>query len=354
MVYDRSNRFLAVSLWDAESPIRLRILHVGKPRRIDSSFWREIITVALARRVGVADQETNGLRWIYGENDGLPGLIVDGYAQTLVIKLYSAAWFPWLEDIKAQLVDLLSPERIVLRLSRNTSPAKHLRDGSILSGSKPADPVVFCESGIFFRADVLKGQKTGFFLDQRENRRRMESLSKNRTVLNAFAYSGGFSLYAARGGARHVTSIDQSPHALAELQENWRLNGNVPSIRNCRHEEVQADVFAWLPDRKDAFELVVIDPPSLASRKSDREKALQAYQQLARGGLGITKKDGHLVCCSCSSHVSRDDFIGLTKKALAGSSRRAEVIDFTGHAPDHPRGIPELDYLKAVWIRLLN
>lgn len=351
VIYDRSDRFLALGLYDPISPIRLRILHQGKPTPVDETFWDRKVTTALARRNEVADTATNGLRWIYGENDGFPGLVLDGYDRTLVVKIYSAAWFPWLEAVQKALVARLDPERIVLRLSRNIQPPESHQDATVLHGSVPPGPVRFSESGIYFQADVLRGQKTGFFLDQRENRRRVEELSRDRTVLNTFSHSGGFSLYAARGGARGVVSVDQSAHALAELKSNWRLNEADPVIRNCSHEELQADVFAWLPEVTTNYGLVIIDPPSLAARKEDRPVALKAYQRLARSGLNITEKGGHLVCCSCSSHISREDFVEAIRQAVESSSRKGTITEVTGHAPDHPGGIPELDYLKAVWIR---
>src|SRR5258706_6398080 len=269
VVYDRKDRFLAMGLFDPDSPIRVRLLHVGKPETIDQAWWLKRLDRALKRRRGLFDEQTTGFRWINGESDGWPGLILDRYDTTLVLKLYTAAWLPRLEEIVGIIKERLGPERIVLRLSRNIqkSAGRHFAktDGEVLSGSPPAGPLIFLESGLRFEADVMRGQKTGFFLDQRENRRTVQTLARGRNVLNAFSFSGGFSLYAARGGARSVTDLDISPHALDAARRNFTLNHGDPAVVQRRHETIQADAFLWLERnlvRK--FDLIILDPPSLA------------------------------------------------------------------------------------------
>ena len=355
VVYDRNNRFLAVGLYDPESPIRLRILHAGKPQAIDPAWWEARLQATMARRNGVLDDKTNGLRWINGENDGWPGLVVDQYAGVVVLKLYSMAWFRHLELVTALLQRRLSPDVMILRLSRNIQESAARQgawvDGQPLRGKLPDGPVVFCESGLRFLTDVVKGQKTGFFLDQRENRRRVERLASGRSVLNLFSYSGGFSLYAARGGATSVTSVDISGHALSELNKNWELNLDTPRLISCRHEEVQADVFEWLGQGKECFDMVVIDPPSLARREREREGALRAYEKLAAAGLARLQAGGVLVCASCSAHVSTDEFTAAVGRALRHSGRNLLELEITGHAQDHPVTVEELRYLKAIFLR---
>ncbi|MEO0454067.1 MAG: class I SAM-dependent rRNA methyltransferase [Verrucomicrobiota bacterium] len=354
IIFDKKNTFMAIGLYDAKSPIRLRVLHCGMPRPIDAAFWGAKIEQAIERRQSVVEAQTTGLRWIYGENDGWPGLILDGYADSLVLKIYTAAWLPYLETLVPLFQNCLGAERLVFRHSRNmeaVSAANHYRDGQLLVGEAPDGPVRFQESGIWFYADLIQGQKTGFFLDQRENRRRVEALAQGHEVLNCFSFSGGFSLYAARGGARSVVSVDQSAHALTELVENWKLNENHSAILNCPHEEVRADVYRWLPDQKKRYGLVIIDPPSMAPRKADREKAISAYRQLLIDGLRSTEKGGTLVFCSCSAHVSKEDFIDLARDVLTRERSRAKITEKTGHAADHPSRIPELDYLKALYIQ---
>jgi len=205
VIYDRKDAFLAVGLYDADSPIRVRILHAGKPKTIDAKWWHARLEQALARRRGLFDERTTGYRCVNGESDGWPGLVLDRYDSTLVLKLYTAAWLPRLEEVTELINTQLPNERMVLRLSRNIQDAALGRfarnDGQMLRGPSPDGPVIFLESGLRFEADVLRGQKTGFFLDQRENRREVETLARGRRVLNAFSFSGGFSVYAARGGA---------------------------------------------------------------------------------------------------------------------------------------------------------
>ncbi|NDE99544.1 MAG: class I SAM-dependent rRNA methyltransferase, partial [Verrucomicrobia bacterium] len=212
VIFDRKDKFLALGLYDALSPIRVRVLHHGKPVTADDAWWRARLQATLARRAGLFDAQTTGYRCISGESDGWPGLVLDRYDTTFVLKLYSAVWLPRVGEIVQWLSEALPPGRLVLRLSRNIQSLAEkdfsLRDGQVLRGDAPAGPVVFLETGIRFEAEVIRGQKTGFFLDQRENRRRVEMLAAGRDVLNAFSFSGGFSLYAARGGARSTTDLD--------------------------------------------------------------------------------------------------------------------------------------------------
>jgi 23S rRNA (cytosine1962-C5)-methyltransferase len=196
VVYDRQDCFLAVGLFDPGSPIRLRVLHAGKPATINDAWWAGRLNQAIERRQGLFDAQTTGHRWINGESDGWPGLVLDRYETTLVLKLYTAAWLPRLDEIARLLAERLRPERIVLRLSRNIQQVatEHFakRDGEVLKGAPPNEPVIFLESGLRFEADVLQGQKTGFFLDQRQNRCEVAALAAGRDVLNAFSFSGGF------------------------------------------------------------------------------------------------------------------------------------------------------------------
>jgi 23S rRNA (cytosine1962-C5)-methyltransferase len=215
-----------------------------------------------------------------------------------------------------------------------------------------AEPVVFLENGIRFEADVLRGQKTGFFLDQRENRREIGELARGREVLNAFSFSGGFSLYAAHGGAKSVTDLDLSPHALAAAQRNFQLNAANPAVAGCRHECVQADAFEWLAGG-DArrYGLIVLDPPSLAKREAERDGAIRAYARLAESGIRWLARDGLLLACSCSAHVSAEEFFGAVRQAAVNSGHRFVELKTTRHAPDHPATFKEADYLKGIFLK---
>jgi len=356
VVYDRQDRFLAAGLFDPESPLRLRVLQARKPAVIEASWFQARLLEAIGSREGAFGPETTGYRWISGESDGWPGLVLDRYGSAAVLKLYTLAWLPWLKLVSELVMRQLQPERLILRLSRNIQESARERfghhDGQILHGPPLTGPVVFLENGVRFEAEVLQGQKTGFFLDQRENRRRIGELARGRTVLNAFSFSGGFSLYAARGGARRAVDLDISAHALAAANRNFALNRDHPEMAACRHETVQADTFQWLETAPaEEFELIILDPPSLAKREVERDGALQAYQRLVRLAVRRLAQGGQLLTCSCSAHVAADDFFRAVESAARSERRPFEVMDRTGHAPDHPARIPEAQYLKGIYLR---
>lgn len=363
VVYDRKDRFLAIGLFDPQSPIRVRILHQGKPVQINAEWWVAQLERAVERRSAFFDSQTNGYRLIHGENDGWPGLTLDRYDQTFVLKIYTGAWLPMLNEIARMVRNELRPERLVLRLSRNIRPDASdragsrlpIKDGEILFGEPVVQPVVFMESGLRFEADVVRGQKTGFFLDQRENRRRVERLAQGRRMLNAFSFSGGFSLYAARGGADAVTDLDISSHALESARRNFALNSSDSKVTRARHETVQADAFDWLSASHDRrYDLIVLDPPSFAKRETERAAAIGAYQRLAALGIERLANAGILAACSCSAHVAADEFFGAVRAAAKNSGRKFEELETTGHPPDHPATFDEAHYLKAIYLRFTS
>ena len=361
VIFDRKDEFLAVGLYDPDSPIRVRILHAGKPQQINDAWWAERLRQASERRHGLFDAQTNGYRLINGESDGWPALVLDRYDRTLVLKLYSAAWLPRLEEISKLIVTKLQPKHLVLRLSRNIQETARktisAQDGQILYGNPKMSGQTcptFLETGLRFEADVRHGQKTGFFLDQRENRRAVESLSKGRRALNAFSFSGGFSLYAARGGAASVTDLDISAHALAAAKRNFELNKNIQAVAECRHELVQADAFDWLGAHKSRqFDLVVLDPPSFAKRETERAGAIRAYERLADLGISHLTRGGILVACSCSAHVAAEEFFGAVRRSAAKCGIQFREIKTTRHAPDHPAKFKEAEYLKAIYLQFV-
>ena len=346
-VFDRNDKFLAIGLYDPFSPIRLRVLHTGKPTKIDTRWFAQNLERALTKRDGLFDSNTTGYRCINGENDNWPGLVLDRYAATYVIKIYTAAWLPRLEEIVA----LMSfANRLVVRLSRNIQEiAKtefNLTDGQTLRGETPNGPIVFLENGLRLEADVVRGQKTGFFLDQRENRRNVQDLARGKSVLNTFSFSGGFSVYAAKGGAKAVASLDISQHALDSANRNFALNN-----LECPHETIRADAFDWIKNTKRNFDLIVLDPPSLAKRESERTEAVRAYSKLIGSAIERLNGNGILVAASCSAHVKAEEFFEIARRAAQGSGRRFEELKTTRHAPDHPVTFPEADYLKCIYLR---
>jgi 23S rRNA (cytosine1962-C5)-methyltransferase len=360
VIYDRKDRFLAMGLFDPGSPIRVRILHAGKPQTIDRAWWQARLEQALDRRRDLFDAQTTGYRLIHGESDGWPGLVLDRYDTTLVLKLYTVAWLPRLDDMLALLKENAPGERVVLRLSRNIQPVAEKQfqqcDGKVIFSQRAEPefgaPIIFQESGLRFEADVLRGQKTGFFLDQRENRREVETLARGRRVLNAFSFSGGFSVYAARGGATAVTDLDISAHALAAAQRNFALNKNYPGVAACHHDTAQGDAFEWLAANAAKFDLVVLDPPSLAKRAVEREGALRAYERLATLGLERLAREGILVAGSCSAHVPAEEFFEVVRRAAAKSGRKFAELKTLRHPPDHPANFKEAEYLKVIYLKL--
>lgn len=342
VIYDRKDRFLAVGFYDPESPIRVRVVHCGKPEVIGDSWWREKFTESLSKRSGVMQAGvTDGVRLINGESDGWPGAVLDRYGDTLVWKIYSVVW----EGMVGLLGELASAvdgcERCVLRRSRNLGG----KEVEVIAGSAPGGAVVFMENGLRYEAEVMRGQKTGFFLDQRDNRARVRDLAAGRSVLNVFSFSGAFSVSAAAGGATSVTDVDISQHALDSGRRNFVLNRG--DVGHCPRNEVKADAFAWLKETGGSYGVVIVDPPSMAKREKEREGAMRAYGRLARAAKRVTAPGGVLVMASCSGHVRADEFGELVKKEIGG-----EVFGEWGHAADHRATFPEANYLKAVYFRV--
>ena len=351
VVYDRRDRFLAIGLYDPASPIRLRVLQVGKPATIDRVWWLARARDADELRAPIRETDTDGYRCINGDSEGFPGLVADRYADTLVVKLYSPVWLPRWEEIESVLREVFSPRFLVLRLSRNlTDPASAVGIHEGFLGDRGDDVVVFRENGIRFESAVLHGQKTGFFLDQRDNRRRVEQLAAGRDVLNVFSFSGGFSLYAARGGARHVTDLDISAHALEAAERNFRLNDEDPRISSVRRDRIQADAFRWLDEDERTYDLIVVDPPSLAKREKERAGALRAYHALNQRAIAKLRRGGILVAASCSAHVSAQEFLGTLREIARQSGRPWRELWESAHAVDHPARFPEAGYLKALCV----
>ncbi len=349
VIFDKKRRFLGIGLYDPDSKIRVRLLRVLKPALIGENFFEKKLLTAKKRRAPLLSPQTNGYRLLHGENDGMPGLVIDCYAQTAVIKLYTLAWIPHLREVLAALGKIISPDRVVFRLSDKLkkNPSR-LENGTILYGKMPQSPLIFSENGLLFEVDPFFGQKTGFFLDQRENRARVENLAKGKRVLNAFSYTGGFSVYAARGGAKSTVSLDASKTAIAAAERNFALNFANHDI----HKGIVGDAFkimAAMKNEKRLFEMVIIDPPSFAHKKSQRDGAVRAYQQLTRLGVSLLAPNGILVQASCSSRVNTELFFKSIRFAARQAGRPLKEIERSGHALDHPIGFSEGEYLKCLF-----
>lgn len=358
VIFDNDRQFVAIGLFDPTSPIRIRILHQGKPTTIDTAWWAAKVGAAIERRKPVlAAGDTTGYRVIHGENDGLSGLVLDRYDDTYVLKIYTAAWLPHLAALLPIIDDQLHPTSLVVRFSRDVAGQQlfGLRDGTALIGEAPTAPVLFREHGLTFESDVVRGQKTGHFLDQRDNRSKVRPLAKGGRVLDLFSCTGGFSVSAAAGGATSVHSVDLSSAALETATRNMQHNAFIKNIQACKHTTQAADVFDVLQaygKQERQFDLVIVDPPSFARKQSDRDRALHAYRRLTRLALDLVVDGGILVQSSCSSRVGTDEFYDGVHAAASSTDHRVGEMLRTGHAADHPIGFPEGAYLKTIFMRV--
>lgn len=368
VVFDEHRKFVAVGLWDPTSPIRIRVLQHGEQATIDGGWFRGRLDVAAERRGSLLeDSGTTGVRLVNGENDGLPGLVLDRYDDTLVLKLYSRAWFVHLPLLLDAIVGRHRPRRVVLRLARvvqrgvagsgdvSELAGTPLVDGQILLGDEPRGPVVFTEGGLRFEADVVAGQKTGFFLDQRQNRSKVRALTQGAQVLDLYSATGGFTVNAAAGGARSVHSVDISPAAIAATRRNLELNAERRNVARCEHEVTTGDASEALQSfirRRARFDVVVIDPPSFASKQNQVPGALRAYGRLTELAVGVLRPGGWLVQASCSARVPTPDFVEAVTEAAFRAGVRLTDVERTGHAVDHPIGFAQGEYLKAVFARV--
>jgi 23S rRNA (cytosine1962-C5)-methyltransferase len=377
VIFDRKNRFLGAGLWDPDGPIRVRMHVFGTPENIGAESFRSRITVALDRRRPLLnDPETTGIRLLHGEGDGFSGLVADLYGAFVVVKVYSRSWLPWLEtvldELQAGLLGYgIQVQGILLRTARKVgrtpgAPA-WLSEPTMLSGAFPdagahpdAGALPFLEGGLRYESHPLVGHKTGFYLDQRENRSRVRELCANEgklplsRVLNVFSYTGGFSLAAAAGGAKAVTSLDVSQQALAQAERHFSLNAAHPRVAKSQHSIYAGDAFQGmeaLAAEGQRFGLVVVDPPSFAKEATQETRAIAQYGRLTRLALRLLVPGGILVQASCSSRVQTPDFLQGVHDAARAAGRELEELECTGHPVDHPIGFSEGAYLKAIFAR---
>ncbi|GIW98715.1 MAG: ribosomal RNA large subunit methyltransferase I [Pirellulaceae bacterium] len=348
----RGDRPIASGLYDPEHPIRVRVCRTEPPWELDHRWLASRLHLASTLRRGLTRTEkTTGYRLVNGEGDRLPGLIVDIYGDTAVVKLDGGAPeafydCSWLGD---WLVTQVGVRRVVRRYRQRG------RAGEVLCGMPWTAPVEFLENGMRLTADCLQGQKTGFFLDQRDNRQAIAWVSSGRSVLNLFSYTGGFSVAAGMGGAKSVTSVDSASRAIADAQRHWELN-QLPSTN---HEAIVADCFEFLEkaaSRGRTWDLVVSDPPSFAPNQRSRSAALAAYAKLAQLALQVTAPQGLLAVASCSSHIGAAEFYQLHLDVLAKARRPATLLLQRDLPCDHPTplAMPEMRYLKFLLFHLAS
>jgi 23S rRNA (cytosine1962-C5)-methyltransferase len=352
-VRDASGKVLGLAAYSPKSQIRARVWTFDAAEEVDAAFFRGRIQRALALREALpAAKHTNALRLVNGESDGLPGLVVDRYADVLVAQFLAAGVERWREPILDALIELSGCEALFERSDAEVRKLEGLEPRvGFARGNRNATRCPIIEYGLNFRVDVEQGQKTGFFLDQRENRQRVRALAAGREVLDGFSYTGGFSIAALAGGAKRVTAIESSAPALEVAKENLAAN----PLDASRVEFVQADVFAHLRKLRDSaarFDLIVLDPPKFAPSAAQVEKAARAYKDINLWALKLLAPGGLLATFSCSGGVSAELFQSIVAGAGLDAGADAKIIERFGAAADHPVALefPEGDYLKGLLV----
>lgn len=346
-VYTSAGEYIATGHYQIGS-IAVRVLSF-KQRTIDKDFWKERLAVAMdvRRRIGVAgNPRNNTYRLVHGEGDNLPGLIIDIYGKTAVMQAHSPGMHYAKDDIAAALMQVTDAVENIFYKSETTLPYKAelgQENGFIIGGS--TDNIAM-ENGLKFHVDWLKGQKTGFFVDQRENRALLETYSKGRKVLNMFCYTGGFSFYAMRGGAELVHSVDSSAKAVELTDANIELN--FPG--DTRHKSFAEDAFKFLDNMGSDYDLIILDPPAFAKHREALRNALQGYKRLNAKALTKIKPGGIIFTFSCSQVVTKENFRNAVFSASAISGRNVRILHQLTQPADHPVNIyhPEGEYLKGL------
>ncbi len=346
-VYTANDDYIATGHYQIGS-IAIRVLSF-KQRTIDKDFWKERLSIAMdvRRCIGVAGNPNNNTyRLVHGEGDNLPGLIIDIYGKTAVMQAHSPGMHFAKDDIAAALMQVNDEVENIYYKSETTLPYKAelgQENGFIAGGS--SDNIAI-ENGLKFHVDWLKGQKTGFFVDQRENRALLETYSKGRKVLNMFCYTGGFSFYAMRGGAEIVHSVDSSAKAVELTEAN--INLNFPG--DTRHKAFAEDAFRFLDNMGNDYDLIILDPPAFAKHKEALRNALQGYKRLNAKALSKIKPGGIIFTFSCSQVVTKENFRNAVFSASAISGRNVRILHQLTQPADHPVNIyhPEGEYLKGL------
>ncbi|MBQ5350808.1 MAG: class I SAM-dependent rRNA methyltransferase, partial [Bacteroidaceae bacterium] len=345
---DNDGKFIAVGHWQIGS-IAVRVLSFDD-EEINFDFWKRRLKVAddVRRSIGVAGRADNTTyRMVHGEGDNLPGLVIDRYGSTVVMQAHSVGMHVCREEIAKAIVDVMNGEvENVYYKSETTLPFKadlNQENGFLIGGSKDN---VALENGLKFHVDWLKGQKTGFFVDQRDNRSLLEHYAKGRSVLNMFCYTGGFSFYAMRGGAKLVHSVDSSAKAIDLTNANVELN--FPGDE--RHKAYAEDAFKYLEAMGDQYDLIILDPPAFAKHKDALRNALRGYTKLNAKAFEKIKPGGILFTFSCSQAVNKDQFRMAVFTAAAQSGRSVRILHQLHQPADHPINIyhPEGEYLKGL------
>ena len=348
-VYSAKGTFLARALYNPASQIALRIL-TTHDEPIDADFFARRVRTAWEYRQRFCD--VNSCRAIYAEADFLPGLVVDKFGGVLVVQVLSLGMELWKRELTDILVEVIRPEGIY---ERNDVPVRRLEGmqetTGLLYGDVP-DRVPMVENGIVYAVDVKHGQKTGFFLDQKENRAAIAPLCPGARVIDMFCHNGSFALNAAKYGAREVTGVDISEDALAVARDNARANGLDANFEahNC------FDLLRALSDQGEKYDLVILDPPAFTKTRQMTERALRGYKEINLRGMKLVPDGGFLVSCSCSQHVDDAAFTAMLNEAARDAKKKLRMVEFRTQAKDHPilPASPETKYLKCAILQVLS
>jgi 23S rRNA (cytosine1962-C5)-methyltransferase len=354
-LYSHAGNFIARGVYNGRSKIRVRLYSWSADTALDRAFFQQRLLDALQLRKTILHCTGPGraCRLVFSEGDGLSGLIVDSYDRWLVVQFTALGMAQRSDLLVDLLVELVGPEGIYLRTERGIGQLEGLElQDRPLWGHVPEEPVLIEEDGIRFFVHLREGQKTGFYLDQRENRRAVARLAADRRMLDAFCYTGGFGLQAARAGARSVLGVDMSAAALSLAHENTRLNG-LEAV-----SFVREDVFTYLQTLEKAgerFGLIVLDPPKFARARNAIEEAIRGYRRLQTLALHLLESDGILVTCCCSGLITMLMLEELLAQLAADTEREIQILERRGQASDHPVSVacPESNYLKCLISRVL-
>lgn len=337
-IVDSKGLDLGWGYYDQKSPIAVRVLSLKKDKP-DLDFYFKRMQLALNFRTYLDKSKTNGYRLFNGEGDKLPGLVCDIYANVAVVQLDGQGAYDFWpkEEIAKWLLDNASVDTVIARSREDKA--------NFLSWGKEVETdVIILENSVKFKVNIIKGQKTGFFLDQRENREYIRTHAKNKTVLNLFSYTGGFSMFAGLGGAKHVTSVDVAKDALDYATDNWALN----ELPRDKHEIKKEDAFEFIKTTQEKWDMIIVDPPSMAHNERDKYKAITKYTEVFADSAKRLTAGGSLILSSCSSHISFEEFFSMIEEALSKARTSGQVFRVTGQAADHPflHVGRELRYLK--------
>ncbi len=341
--------FVAAGYANPRTAIAIRVLTLDD-EPVDDALVARRVDEALALRRAVLPADTTAYRLVHGEGDRLPGMVVDRYDEFLVCQFLTAGAARLAPALVRALTARLAPRGISERSEGGVRAEEGLAGArGVLAGEEPPDRLVVLERGMRLVADVVHGQKTGLFLDQRDNRARVRALARGRRVLNAFAYTGAFAVAAALGGAAHVVSVDTSRPALELGEATWAENGLDPDAATW----IEGDVFDWLRASREPFDLIVLDPPPFVRRRRDLQAGLRGYRDVNLQALRRLAPGGWLVTCSCSQHLDRMGFRHVVASAASDAGAPLQLVEEYGHPADHPTMVahPEGEYLKALVLR---